>query len=88
MIFLDAARSKELIARSWGSSGTPAEEVETAAKILATTAPEALLVIQPVAWRQSPGRLLRCFSSFIPPARQVLKNVRVIPQVHKILGVR
>ncbi len=86
--FLDAAKSKELIAKVVVSSGTPAEEVETAAKILATTAPDALLVIQPAVLAAKSGPSPEMLFEFYSCARQVLKNVRVIPQVHKILGVR
>jgi 7-carboxy-7-deazaguanine synthase len=86
--FLEAAKGKELIAKVVVSSGTSKEEVETASKILAKFAPEALLVIQPAVLAAksgpSPEMLFELYSS----ARQVLKNVRVIPQVHKILGVK
>ncbi len=86
--FLDAAKGKELIAKVVVSSGTPAEEVETAAKILAKSAPDALLVIQPVVLAARSGPSPEMLFEFYSFARQVLKNVRVIPQVHKILGVR
>ena len=86
--FLDAAKGKELIAKVVVSSGTPAEEVETAAKILAKSAPDALLVIQPVVLAARSGPSPELLFELYSCARQVLKNVRVIPQVHKILGVR
>ncbi|MGC2425345.1 MAG: 7-carboxy-7-deazaguanine synthase QueE [Nitrospirota bacterium] len=86
--FLDAAKSKELVAKVVVSSGTRTEEVETAAKMLATTAPEALLVIQPVALAAKSGPSPEMLFEFYSCARQALKKVRVIPQVHKILGVR
>jgi len=86
--FLDAAKGKELIAKVVVSSGTRTEEVETAAKILAKSAPDALLVIQPVVLAARSGPSPEMLFEFYSSARQVLKNVRVIPQVHKILGVR
>lgn len=86
--FLGAAKNKELIAKVVVSSGTPAEEVGTAAKILAKSAPDALLVIQPVVLAAKSGPSSEMLFEFYSSARQVLKNVRVIPQAHKILGVR
>lgn len=86
--FLAVARDKELIAKAVVSSGTLPEEVETAAKMLAETAPDAILVIQPVVLAAKSGPSPEMLFEFYSSARQVLKNVRVIPQVHKILGVR
>ena len=86
--FLDAAKGKELIAKVVVSSGTPAEEVETAAKILAKSAPDALLVIQPAVLAAKSGPSPEMLFEFYSCARRVLKKVRVIPQAHKILGVR
>jgi 7-carboxy-7-deazaguanine synthase len=86
--FLDAAKGKELTAKVVVSSGTPADEVETAAKILAEYAPDALLVIQPVVSAAKSGPSSELLFEFYSTAKRVLKNVRVIPQVHKILGVK
>jgi 7-carboxy-7-deazaguanine synthase len=86
--FLDAARGKELIAKAVVSSGTPAGEVETAARILAEYTQDALLVIQPMVSATKSGPSSELLFEFYCAARRVLKNVRVIPQVHKILGVK
>ncbi len=85
--FALAARGRELIAKAVVSPGTPIKEVEMAANILAKAAPDALFVIQPITEKSatpSPEMLFEFYSC----ARRILKNVRVIPQVHKIMGVR
>jgi 7-carboxy-7-deazaguanine synthase len=86
--FLDAARGKELIAKVVVSSDTRPEEVETSAKMLAKSAPDALFVIQPAVLAAKSGPSSEMLFELYATARQILKNVRVIPQVHKILGVK
>ncbi len=85
--FVEAAKGRELAAKAVVSRQTPTGEVEMAANILAKAAPDALFVIQPMTEKSatpSPEMLFEFYSC----AKRILKNVRVIPQVHKILGVR
>ncbi len=113
--FALAAKGRELVAKAVVSRQTPPGEVETAANILAETAPDALFVIQPLSLppgsltarthRQEPvpppplageGNMVESIVGgegdylldFYFLAKRILRNVRVIPQVHKIMGVR
>jgi 7-carboxy-7-deazaguanine synthase len=87
--FLEAGAGKEIIVKAVISRETPDIEVSYAARLVAETAPDALLVLQPLT---SPGgavdipgeRLL----SFYTIARGVHGKVRVIPQVHRLMGVK
>jgi 7-carboxy-7-deazaguanine synthase len=87
--FLDAANGKEIIVKSVISDKTPEEEVARAARLVAETAPEALFVLQPLTNPEGladipENRLL----SFYTTARGILGRVRVIPQVHRLMGVK
>lgn len=87
--FLNAARGRELVVKAVFSDETPAEEVAHAARLVAGYAPEAVFVLQPlsVGGAVVPQPEERLFALY-REARRSLADVRVIPQVHKILGVR
>lgn len=85
--FLQLARQKDLYGKIVISAETTDEEFQEAVSLLAENAPEALLILQPVT---PYGGVKAC-----PPARvlsmqaaalQKLKDVRVIPQTHKMIG--
>ncbi|MBI5696209.1 MAG: 7-carboxy-7-deazaguanine synthase QueE [Nitrospirae bacterium] len=89
LAFLEECRHKELVVKAVFSEDTPVEEVGHAARLIAGYAPDAVFVLQPMsvsgAVRPQPeDRLLALYME----ARRSLANVRVIPQVHKIMGVR
>lgn len=71
-------------------------EIEAAAQLVASADPLIPFVIQPesgalMSSRTTPeslARLERVLASGLSAARAVLADVRVIPQVHKILDVR
>ncbi|MBR3457254.1 MAG: 7-carboxy-7-deazaguanine synthase QueE [Selenomonadaceae bacterium] len=85
--FLEIARRKDLYVKAVVSEETQSEEFRQAVGLLEETAPEALLVIQPVTpyggcKAASPQKILDCQAY----ALQRLKDVRVIPQTHKMIG--
>lgn len=87
--FLEACMHKELIVKAVFSADTPFEEVGRAARLVAEKAPDALLVLQPLSRDGAMAgltgdRVLGYYSV----ARVHHGEVRVIPQVHKILGVK
>lgn len=85
--FLGIARRKDLYVKAVVSEETQAEEFRQAVGLLEEMAPEALFVIQPVTpyggcKAASPQKILDCQAY----ALQRLKDVRVIPQTHKMIG--
>lgn len=87
--FIQAAKGKEIIAKTVISQATPDVEVAMAARIMAEEAPEALLVLQPLTASGglveiSGRRLLELYTV----ARGITGKVRVIPQVHRMMGVK
>jgi len=87
--FLETARHREMVVKVVFSGDTPLEEVGHAARLVAGYAPDAVFVLQPmsVSGRALPQPEDRLYALYME-ARRSLGNVRVIPQVHKILGVR
>ncbi len=86
-LFLETCREREVVVKAVVSGSTPLEEVARAAMLVAERAPDALLVLQPVTGHPDaagPERMMEFFSE----ARGIVGRVRVIPQVHKIMGVK
>jgi len=82
--FLDACRGKELVVKTVFSSSTPLEEVARAARLVAEKAPDAVFVLQPLSPIKGEVRAFEYYEQ----ARRFLRDVRVIPQTHKITGVK
>jgi organic radical activating enzyme len=86
---LEVAYTKEVFVKMVVVSGTKAKEIDEAASIIASIDPEIQTILQPVTphgpikHRPKPEELF----SFFAVAKRKLKRVRVIPQVHKILGL-
>ncbi len=87
--FLALARSApELVVKIVVTPASRDEEIDAACARIARIAPEAVLVLQPVtpfgSVREGPSaeRLL----ALLARASQQLRDVRVIPQTHKLLG--
>lgn len=87
--FIGACGGKELVVKAVVSASTPAKEVVRAAGLVASGAPGSLLVIQPLTGPDGRPSVdgARLFTLY-REARGITGNVRVIPQVHKIMGVR
>ena len=86
--FLLGSAGKELIIKAVFSEKTSVDEVGTAARLCAEAAPGAAFILQPLTGAD--GGLpdeQRVFGLY-KEAKKYVKDVRVIPQVHKILKVR
>lgn len=84
--FLEIARQKDLYAKLVISAETTDEEFHEAVTLLAGTAPDALVILQPVTpfggcKAASPEKML----AYQAYALRYLADVRVIPQTHKMI---
>lgn len=85
--FIRLAREKDLYIKLVVSAETSDEEFHTAVGIVAELAPEVPFIIQPVTpyggcEAAAPGKIL----TYQAYALQYLRDVRVIPQTHKMIG--
>ena len=85
--FLELARTKDLYVKLVVSAETTDEEFKKSVALLEEQAPDALFIIQPVTpyggcAAASPEKILTCQSY----ALKHLRDVRVIPQTHKMIG--
>lgn len=85
--FMEIARQKDLYVKLVVAEETTQEEFEQAVNLVAQTAPEILFIIQPVTpfggcQAASPEKILACQNY----ALSRLRDVRVIPQTHKMIG--
>jgi organic radical activating enzyme len=87
--FLEASRGKTVYVKVPVDESTREEEVARAAALVAAESPESVLFLQPIV---SPaGDLLVSgprVARFHDVASRMLDDVRVLPQTHKVLGVR
>lgn len=86
--FLAAARRKVYVKILVDSSTDP-EDVDRAARLVSECAPEAPTFLQPIT--DPDGRLRideRSLNGFFALVRRAVGDVRVLPQAHKMLGVR
>lgn len=90
--FLEVAcRARSLYVKTVVCRGTTIREARTAARLVAGAAPHAPLVLQPV----TPGRRHRlkpprpdALLALQAAALELVEDVRVMPQMHRILGQR
>ena len=66
---------------------TPVEEVEQAARLLREFAPEVPLILQPVTRNGRPDISPAALFALQTRAAAIHPNLRIIPQIHKFLGV-
>jgi organic radical activating enzyme len=81
---LEIAYNKEVFVKIVVSENTKSLEVDEAAGIIAEIDPEILTILQPASPIRKPQNLFALHAV----ARRKLKRVRVIPQVHKLLGLK
>ena len=87
--FLEVAYTKEVFVKIVFTRDSKAKEIDDAATLIASIDEKIPLILQPVTphgpikHRPNPDMIL----AFHAVAKRKLKNVRVIPQVHKIIGV-
>lgn len=86
--FLEVAQSKEVFVKIVVVPETNIKEIEEASRLIASINPDIPLVIQPatlthkIKHRPQASDLL----AWQAVAKRNLKNVRIIPQIHKMLG--
>lgn len=86
--FLSVAREKDLYVKMILTGQTKEEEIKGAASLVSETNDEILFVIQPVTpYGGMTAPSLRKIFAAEDLALKYLKNVRVIPQTHRMLGV-
>ncbi|OGW48615.1 MAG: hypothetical protein A2078_08760 [Nitrospirae bacterium GWC2_57_9] len=83
--FLAAARGTLLFAKAVVTADTTDDDVLTAARLLADCGDQAPLIIQPASGRFAPAP--ESLFRFQNMALAVIADVRVIPQVHRMLNV-
>lgn len=88
-LFLEIAYTKEVFVKVPVVPTTTIKEIDTAAKLVAEIDDSIPLVIQPV----TPNKIIKHMTHFQnllawqTISRKSLKNVRIIPQIHKFLGI-
>jgi organic radical activating enzyme len=85
--FLKIARRKEVFIKNVISLGTKAEEVLKAAKLVASVDPKILFILQPNYLDMKKGVIEECVAHQKSCAK-ILKDVRILPQVHKFMKLR
>jgi len=86
--FLQVARQRSLIVKVVVSAGTTAAELATVGQLVAAVEPSAPVVLQPVTpvrgdiVAPTPGQML----AWQEVLAQWLRDVRIIPQVHRLMG--
>ena len=83
--FLSAAAGIPLFVKSVITSGTNSVDIITAARILAEYDRSIPFVLQPASGQYAPGAAL--LIKFQRAALEIIEDVRIIPQAHKVLGL-
>ena len=86
--FLEIAKAKDTWVKIVVAGESPDSEVDTAIRLVADTAPESMLILQPVTpyggcTKPSPEQLL----AWQENALRRLAHVRVIPQTHRMMDM-
>ncbi len=85
--FLKVARKKELFIKTVISNETTKDDVVKAAKMVAKIDKNLLFILQPNFFDMKHGVIAKC-AEYQKDCLQVLKDVRIVPQMHKFLKVR
>ncbi len=83
--FLAASRGKECFVKAVMTNETSLDDIVTAASIISSTDPSVPLILQPATGNAAPTPAM--LLAFQERALRILGDVRVIPQVHKMLRV-
>ena len=83
--FLVACRGKECFVKAVMTNDTSQEDIVTAARIIFGVDPSVTFILQPVTGYAAPTPAM--LLAFQELALDILDDVRVIPQVHKMLQV-
>jgi 7-carboxy-7-deazaguanine synthase len=88
-VFLDLCRGKDLYVKLLVDDATTGEDVEQAAALIAAAPPPVPTFIQPIVDQGGlPTISAQHLTHLYRVARQRLDAVRVLPQTHKLLGIR
>ena len=85
--FLKLARTREVFVKAVITDSTISDDVETAVKIIKGIDRSIPLILQPDTNCLSYG-LFRNMANFRTLALEQLDNVRIVPQMHKLVGVK
>jgi organic radical activating enzyme len=85
--FLEIASRKEVFVKAVISLDTRQEEVLKAAKLVAAIDPKILFILQPNYLDMKKGIIEECVEHQKSCAK-ILKDVRILPQVHKFMKLR
>jgi organic radical activating enzyme len=85
--FLNEAKSKETFVKSIITPETLLSDIEMAVSIIKSIDKNIPFIIQPVSYNDRVAKI-DSMKDFFDTAKERLEDVRIIPQVHKILGVR
>ncbi len=85
--FLQIAKSKEVFIKVVVSLETHADEVLKAAKLVASVDPKILFIVQPNYLDLKKGIVEQCVG-YQKSCAKILKDVRILPQVHKFMKLR
>lgn len=85
--FLKEASRKNVFTKSVVTAQTLLSDIEMAVSIVGTVDKNIPFIIQPVSYNGN-IEVVDLLDSFFDSAKKALNDVRIIPQVHKILGVR
>lgn len=85
--FLKSCKPKQVFVKAVVGLNTKAVEIETAAKLIAGINKNIPLVVQP-SHAELSEELIKKAVLWQTTARKYLSDVRVIPQMHKLIGVR
>jgi len=86
-LFLKEAVKKEVFVKAVVTRETLLSDIEMAVDIVKDIDKNIPFIIQPVSYNSNIERV-GLLDAFSDSARKILRNVRIIPQVHKILGVK
>ena len=85
--FLQIARRKEVFIKAVISLDTKKEDIIKAAKLVAAIDPEILFILQPNYLDMKKGIIEDCVV-YQKSCAKILKDVRILPQVHKFMKIR
>ncbi len=86
-VFLKACKTKKVFIKAIISLKTTAAEIKKAAKIISGINKNIILVLQPIDRELSPAMIKKTML-YQKIALDDLADVRIIPQIHKLIGVR
>ena len=85
--FLKIAQSRDTFIKAVITSNTTKEDVMEAARLVSAIDPDTLFILQPNYFEIKNGAVVKC-RAFQDDCLKHLTNVRVMPQMHKVWGVR